>query len=124
MNCCIIGKGSNEYLPISFDNNSLDRIDIPIGNEKKKKKKKKNKDPMAQLQHLPYDDNPGEIGSGINAGEIGDWGFAYDGNIAPVDSEPEYEDDDFEDDDEPPSNNNKVDTIKKKNKTSKVKGLQ
>ena len=121
---CIIGKGSNEYLPINFENNnSLDRIDIPIGNEKKKKKKKKKVDPMAQLQHLPYDNNPGEIGSGINAGEIGDWGFAYnDGNIAPVDSEPEYEDDDFEDDDEPPSNNNKVEI--KKQKKSKVNGFQ
>ncbi len=125
---CIIGKGSNDYLPISFDNNNgIDRIDGPIIMEKKKKKKKKKTDPMAKVQHLPYD-NSGEIGSGINAGDIVDWGFAYNDLTNTDDHEPEYEDDDFEDDDEPPPNtnsniNNNNNDIKKK-QTKLPKGLK
>jgi len=121
---CIIGKGSNDYLPINFDNNNgLDRIDVPIMEKKKKKKKKKNTDPMSKVQQLPYnyDENSGEIGTGISAGELESWGF---GSFVPdEDNEPEYEDDDFEDDDEPPTNQRSDDNIKKKKQKGK-NGLQ
>jgi len=91
--------------------------------KKKKKKKKKNTDPMSKVQQLPYnyDENSGEIGTGISAGELESWGF---GSFVPdEDNEPEYEDDDFEDDDEPPTNQRSDDNIKKKKQKGK-NGLQ